>query len=59
MVENATDEIRVYDAMGKLVGRAGRDVPWRVSTGTLTITVNVSGVYIVKTGDVVKRVVVE
>ncbi|MBO7143776.1 MAG: leucine-rich repeat domain-containing protein [Salinivirgaceae bacterium] len=59
IVENATNEILVYDAMGKLVGRAGRDVPWRVSTGTLTITVNVSGVYIVKTGNVVMRVVVE
>ena len=59
MVENATNEILVYDAMGNLVGRAGRDVSWHVSTGTLTITVNVSGVYIVKTGNVVMRVVVE
>ena len=52
VVENATDEIRVYDAMGRLVGR---DVACRVRA---TITVKNTGVYIVKTGDVVKRVVV-
>ncbi len=51
VVENATDEIRVYDAMGRIVGR---DVARNVST----ITVNGSGVYIVKTGSVVKRVMV-
>ena len=48
VVENATEEIRVYNAMGALVGR----------TETTTITVNTSGVYIVKTGATVKRVVV-
>ena len=58
IVENATEEIRVYNAMGALVGCVGRDVPWRVSTGTTTITINTSGVYIVKTGGVVKRVMV-
>ena len=58
VVENATDEIRVYNAMGALVGCVGKDVPGHVSTGTTTITVNTSGVYIVKTGATVKRVVV-
>ena len=53
VVENATDEIRIYDAMGALICR---DVPWRVSTGTTAITINTPGVYIVKTGGVVKRV---
>ena len=52
VVENATEEIRVYNAMGALVGR---DVARNVST----ITINTTGVYIVKTGDVVKRVVVD
>ena len=51
VVENATEEIRVYNAMGALVGR---DVARNVST----ITINNSGVYIVKTGNTVKRVVV-
>ncbi|MBO7594397.1 MAG: leucine-rich repeat protein [Salinivirgaceae bacterium] len=53
IVENATEEILVYDAMGKLLCR---DVACRVRT---EITVNGTGVYIVKTGSVVMRVVVE
>ena len=52
VVENATDEINVYDAMGKLICR---DVACRVRT---EITINGTGVYIVKTGATVKRVVV-
>jgi len=52
VVENATDEIRVYDAMGRLICR---DVPWRVST---EIRVNAAGIYIVKVGNVAKRVMV-
>ena len=52
VVENATDEIRVYNAMGKLICR---DVACRVCA---EITVNATGVYIVKTGSAVKRVVV-
>ena len=56
VIENATDEISVYDAMGRLVGR---DAARHVSTGTTAITVNTTGVYIVKTGSVVKRVVVD
>ncbi|MBO7476350.1 MAG: leucine-rich repeat domain-containing protein [Salinivirgaceae bacterium] len=52
VVENATDEIRVYDAMGKLICR---DTINRVRT---EITINNTGVYIVKTGNVVKRVMV-
>ncbi len=53
VVENATDEIRVYDAMGKLICR---DVACRVSTTEIRVTT--PGVYIVKTGNAVKRVVV-
>lgn len=52
VVENATDEICIYDAMGKLVCR---DAINRVRT---EITVNIPGVYIVKTGSTVKRVMV-
>ena len=52
VVENAMEEIRVYNAMGALVGR---DAINRVRA---TIPVNGTGVYIVKTGGVVKRVVV-
>ena len=51
VVENAAEEIRVYDVMGKLVCR---DAARHVST----ITVNGTGAYIVKVGDVVKRVVI-
>ncbi|MBR4620351.1 MAG: leucine-rich repeat protein [Salinivirgaceae bacterium] len=51
-VENATDEIRVYDAMGRLVCR---DAINRVRT---EIRVNTPGLYIVKVGGVAKRVVV-
>lgn len=53
VVENATDEIRVYDAMGKLICR---DAIHRVRA---ELRVNAAGVYIVKTGNVVMRVVVE
>lgn len=53
VIENATEEIRVYNAMGALVGR---DAINRVRT---EIPVNGTGVYIVKTGGVVKRVVVD
>ncbi|MBO4603492.1 MAG: hypothetical protein J5651_10065, partial [Salinivirgaceae bacterium] len=53
VVENATDEIRVYNAMGSLVGRG--------ATGLVrtAITVNVTGVYIVKIGATVQRVVIK
>lgn len=52
IVENATEEIRVYNAMGALVGR---DAINRVRA---EIPVNGAGVYIVKTGGTVKRVMV-
>ena len=56
VVENATDEISVYDAMGRLVCRdAARHVS---TTGTTTITVNTTGVYIVKVGNTANRVVI-
>ena len=48
VVENATDEISVYDMMGRLVGG-----------GMAKITVDGTGVYIVKTGNVAKRVVIK
>ena len=52
VVENATDEIRVYNAMGALICR---NVACRVRT---EINVNGTGIYIVKTGGTVKRVMV-
>ena len=52
VVENATDEIRVYNAMGALVGR---DVACRVRA---EIRINSTGVYIVKVGNVAKRVMI-
>ena len=52
VVENATEEISVYNAMGALVGRD-------VARNVCTITVNGTGVYIVKTGNVAKRIYVE
>ena len=55
VVENATDEISVYDAMGRIVCR---DAINRVSTGTTTITINTTGIYIVKVGNTAKRVVI-
>ncbi|MBR5643967.1 MAG: leucine-rich repeat domain-containing protein [Salinivirgaceae bacterium] len=58
VVENATEEISVYDAMGRVIARKDRDVARHVSTGTTTITVNTPGVYVVKTGSTVKRVMV-
>ena len=51
VVENATDEIRVYDAMGRLVGK---DDVHTVST----INVDKSGVCIVRIGNNAKRVFV-
>gem|GEM_PF-6284747 len=56
VVENATEEICVYNAMGALVGRTFRDAV--STTGTTAITINTPGIYIVKTGDTVKRVMV-
>ena len=50
VVENAQDEIRVYDVMGRLVCR---DAIHRVHT---RITVNDSGVYIVKIGNLAKKI---
>ena len=58
VVENATDEIRVYDVMGRLVAHTGRDVPWRVST-IMTINVEKSSIYVVKTGNLTKKMIVE
>ena len=52
IVENATDEIRVYNAMGALVGR---DTIHRVRA---ELQVNGAGVYIVKVGNVAIRVMV-
>ena len=52
VVENATEEIRVYDAMGRLVCR---DANYRVRA---TLTIKTTGVYIVKIGSTAKRVVV-
>ena len=52
VVENATDEICVYDAMGKLICR---DAIHRVRA---ELRVNAAGVYIVKTGNVVMRVMI-
>jgi hypothetical protein len=53
VVENANDEIRVYDVMGRLVGSdAARNF-------SATITVNNSGIYIVKVGSEAQRVMVK
>ena len=52
VVENASDEICVYDAMGKLICR---DVACRVRA---ELRVNAAGVYIVKTGNVLMRVMI-
>ena len=48
VVENATEDVYVYNAMGGLVTR----------TTSATITINGTGVYIVKTGNMVKRVMI-
>ncbi len=53
IIENADAEIFVYDAMGRLIGR---DAINRVRT---ELRVNNAGVYVVKVGNVAKRVVVE
>ena len=56
VVENATDDISVYDAMGRLVDKDDVHI---VSTKTTTITINTTGIYIVKTGNTVKRVMIK
>jgi hypothetical protein len=53
VVENANEEVWVYDAMGKLVYK---DTMNRIRT---EITVNTTGVYIVRTGTTAKRVYVD
>ena len=52
IVENTTEEIRVYNAMGALVGR---DAIHRVRA---ELQVNGTGVYIVKVGTAAKRVMI-
>lgn len=52
IVENATEEIRVYDAMGRMVGRDA------MPCVRAEINVNTTGIYIVKVGNIAKHVVV-
>lgn len=52
VVENATEEISVYDVMGKLICRDA------INRSRTEIPVNTTGVYIVKVGDIAKRVVI-
>lgn len=52
VVENATAEICVYDAMGRLVGK---DAARRVSA----INIDNTGIYIVKVGNFAKRVMIK
>ena len=52
VVENATDGIQVYDAMGRLVCKD-------VARNVCTININGTGVYLVKTGNEVKRVMIK
>lgn len=54
VVENATDEIYVYNAMGGLVEKEAANL-----ASTTTITINRPGLYIVKTGNIAKRVMVK
>ena len=54
VVENATDEIFVYNAMGGLVEKDAAN-----QASTTTITINRPGLYIVKTGNIAKRVMVK
>ena len=56
IIENATDEIRVFDVMGQLVCR---DAIHRVRTGTTMINVEKSGIYIVKIGTLAKKIIIE
>jgi len=51
VVENATDEIRVYNAMGSLVATANDE--------NAEIRINGAGAYIVRTGNVAKRVIIQ
>ena len=52
VVENATEEIRVYDVMGKLICRDA------INRDHTEIPVYSTGVYIVKVGNIAKRVVI-
>lgn len=52
VIENATEEIRIYDAMGRMVCRDA------INGVRNTINVKTTGVYIVKIGSTAKRVVV-
>ena len=56
VVEDASEEIFVYTAMGRLVGRTRIDAAHHASTTTITVTT--PGVYIVKVGSVAKRVMI-
>ena len=52
MVENATAEIRVYDAMGRMICRGATPCVRN------ELKVNTAGVYIVRVGNVAKRVMI-
>ena len=53
VVENADDEIFVYDAMGKLIYRN------TASTVSAEIRINGTGIYVVRVGNMAKRVMVK
>ena len=53
IVENATDEIRVYDVMGRLVCRDATPCV------RAELHVDGAGVYVVKVGSLAKKVIVE
>ena len=52
VVENATEEIYVYDAMGALIARVNAEA------GRTEIRMEMTGIYVVKTGNAAKRVMV-
>ena len=56
VVENATGEIAVYDVMGRLVYRSNKGNMHIDSSTETFITINHTGVYIVKVGNFTKRV---
>lgn len=52
VVENATDDIYVYNAMGKLVDRVA------ANADRTEIQIDMTGVYVVKTNNTAKRVMI-
>ncbi len=61
IIENTNDAVSVYDITGRYVSinASGKDAMHGVSTGTMTIPITQPGVYMVRIGNTIQKIVVK